>query len=419
MGADNSHPIKAHNLLPLAALEEVPDSAVSAASAKGTDERPFLFTPYNQHPTDGSYRSPWTNFSYSIELSQEGIENVQVHHRTTPADLQSLRELEAAANEMWDAYVQLYYGRDNAIGSVFLLPSKKGEFDGIFGVRKVNSNQDDDDMEDMMDDDLLEDEVGNTWHSIHYVKVDRINNKDQVCTYHVDSSVLCTVQIADQSTISLSNAKQTSKECKLRMSSLAGSHLENIGHILEDVEMDFRSRMERVQMPSAMEVMESIYRAKGKSATAKLIARTADDDDGDVPSMATGMGVGAGMINEIAKRAKEKRGSEIDADVCTGDNNPFMQAMKANMERKANSTPLTTGEEATYSDLKAGLKKAKVPPSGGRGPAPVMMSPFGDVKATLKKTAQIPKAPIDSSSTSKSATPEFMNFRDKLKKTGK
>ena len=370
------------HVIPFSAFDGIPESVVGEDEA----EKPFLETPFNKEQK--AFRSPWTNMWYLIEQTSDG-EDIRVYEKDlSDTAEQEIRDLEGIANEVWEAYTQLYYGKDS-IGSVFLKPRSgdmKGVFEGMFGVMKVT------------------DDHHHRWDSIHYVKVDEPKEADKTCMYHVESSVICSLTPYKKSNISCTMSKETSKELKVRYSSLQGSHLENLGKIIEDVEIEFRSRMERVDMPKAMEVIESIHRKNQGSATAHLFS--------DAPE-ATGMGVGAGMIGEIANKAKAKIGQ--------GGTNPFMEAMKANLERKKEDNKQDSdGVGEKYVDLKKTLKKG-VNPIAGEAMASLKLKEdetghqYTDLKAGLKKSK--PKAPGPPPEAS-SPTPEFMDFRNKLKKAG-
>jgi hypothetical protein len=335
---------RAKQHLPFVAFENVPESEVGEV-----EEKPFLQSHYNEH--EKAYRSPWTNRYYKINVVGDE-EEIDVYEKETPEDEKKVRDVEYAANEVWDAYTNLYYGRE-AVGSTFLRPrGDKGSFEGMFGIHK-HTEQD------------------GSWDSVHLVQVDQPNEKDKTCDYRVESAVMCSVAPYKKTSVSCSFTKETAKTCKVRFSGLTGSHLENLGLIMEQVEIDFRSKMERVDMPKTLEVIESIYRKQQGSATAHLIG------GGEPAMMPTGMGVGAGMIGQIASMAKAKKGA--------GGANPFMDAMQKNLKARE-------------------AKKNKDGDDSGEG--------FLDMKKTLKSGAtNQPKV--------QSASPEFMDFRKNLKKTGK
>jgi hypothetical protein len=366
---------RAKNCLPFKVFDDVPEP-------DGTDdeEKPFLRSTYNA--ADKAYRSPWTNRLYLIKDDQEEVES---YEKEVPEDEVETRAIEKAANEVWDGYTQLYYGRE-AVGSVFLKPrgNKKGSFEGIFGIQKRT-------------------ESNGAWDSVHFVQVEE--PKDKECEYRVDSAVVVSLNPYEETTIGCSLTKETVKTCKIRPSSVVGSHLENLGTIMETVETEFRSKMERVDVPKSMDVMQSIYRKQKAGATAHLIL------GGGEESMATGMGVGAVMIGEIATMAKAKKG--------TGGANPFMDAMQANL--KAKEVTKRDGDESggQYVDLKKTLKK-NPSPLAAEGMVGAKKKEGGDgtfdYKVGLKKTSGA-KKPAEPANTS--PTPEFMNFRNKLKKSGK
>ena len=337
---------RAKQILPFTAFEDVPKS-------EDEEEKPFLQCHYNE--AEGAYRSPWSNRFYKV-IVKGNEEEIDIFEKKVKDEDKDLRMIEYAANEVWDAYTNLYYGI-TAIGSAFLRPTDKGSFEGIFGIRKRTDK-------------------GGSWDSVHLVHVGIPNEKEKTCDYKVESAVVCAVRPHTKTSVSSSFTKETTKTCNIRPSEVTGSHLENLGLIMEQVEIDFRSKMERVDMPKTLEVMESIYRKQRMSATAHLMGG-GDGGTGEEPSMATGMGVGAGMISEIANLAQKRQSNP----------NSFMEEMKKR-EQEAND------------------KLKEDHDSGGAA--------LADLKKTLKKSPEKkipPKAP--------SASPEFMDFRKSLKKTGR
>jgi hypothetical protein len=331
-------------MLPLDAFTTVP-----SAENGETTEKPFLQCTFNAGDK-GGFRSPWTNRYYLTKTTNAGVD-VEIYEKTVSPQEQDVRDIEGAANEVWEAYTHLYYGPE-AVGSVFLKPRDKGPFEGFFGVHKRTTDN-------------------GKWDTVHLVQVDEPNEEEATCCYRVDSAVVMCLSPYENSTVSSSLTKETVKTCKVHFSinGVNGSHLENIGKIIEQVEIDFRSRMERVDIPKSMEVIESIYRKTMVGSTVHLIKERV--------SMASG-NAGAGMIRAIADLAKHKRGR-----------NPFMLAMQKNQkERQAKETRKLSTQDQTTDNLSA-------------------------FKSNLRKTAPKPNLHMDST-----PTPEFMNFRNKLKKTG-
>ncbi|CAJ1950862.1 unnamed protein product [Cylindrotheca closterium] len=309
-------------------------------------EKPFLNCSYNR-AEKGGYRSPWTGRYYLINKTASEID-ISIYEKPVPQQEEDLRHLENIANEVWEAYTHLYYGH-GGIGSVYMKPLDKGGFEGLFGVHKRT-------------------EENGAWDSVHLVKVDEPDMLEGTCTYRVESAVVMSLSPAnDQATISSSLTKDTVKTCNIRHNHMNGSHLENIGTILEDVEIDFRSRMERVDIPKTMDVVESIYRKQMVGSAVHLIKERT--------SMTSISNAGAGMISEIANMANKKRSSAV------------MAAMKRNEKLRENNEKVAVDKD-TRGDI------------------------LNDFKNNLKVAAPVP-TPVQVGGT---PTPEFLNFRDKLKK---
>jgi hypothetical protein len=384
--AKNSFRQKPLQFLPFEAFENVPESG------KGEkEEKPFLFCAYNH--AEKAYRNPYTNRFFFIEKTKDG-EEIDIYEKEIAEDEKEIRGIESAANEVWNSYTELYYGHD-AVGSAFFIPrGTKGSFEGIFGVHKRT------------------DEKG-AWDSVHVIQVEESNEFDKTCNYRVDSAVVMSICPYKQSTISCSLTKETVKTCNVRFSSLTGSHIENLGLIMEAVEIDFRSKLERVLIPKSMEVMESIYRKESGSGTVHLMNGMLGDDH--KPSMATGMGVGAAMIGEIANKANSKKGA--------AGANPFMDAMNANLKARDEKEKKAKDEaHSSYTDTKTTLKKG-VNPMAGEAMAAMKKKQnetngeHTDLRAGLKKKAAAPKPVAPPANASPGA--EFMDFRNKLKKTSR
>ena len=136
---------------------QLPFGINDKAKEEDDDEKSFLLCPYNKIK-EGVYRSPWTNVCWpgkaEVELSTKE---------------QEIRRMEDAANEVWEAYTHLYYGLE-AVGSVYLQKVDKGVYQGMFGIRK--------------------DCPTGSWNSAHLVVVEQPNADQTECTYHVQSTVV-------------------------------------------------------------------------------------------------------------------------------------------------------------------------------------------------------------------------------------
>ena len=311
-----------------------------------------------------------------------GKEEVETYEKQIPDDEVDVRAIEKGANEVWDSYTQLYYGQEG-IGSVYLKPRPSpkygnGSFEGIFGIQKRTSTDEEINNKDGS--------IG-SWDSVHYVSVEEPSKDSNECEYRVESAVLVSLNIStngSKSTIGCALTKDTVKTCKIRAPHMIGSHLENLGTIMESVEMEFRSKMENFYVPKSVEVIQSVYRPQvGKSGTVHLAKNE------EFATMATKMGVGGGasMIGEIADKAQTKKGDEDDENGDNVKSNPVLKAVEKNVkakEEQAKDSNGTNDAGNAYTNLRAGLKS----------PVPNNSKPKVNTEPT----------------------PEFMNFRNKLKK---
>lgn len=200
----------------------------------GKGEKAFLLCPYNK--VKDAYRSPWTNTLWPG--------NVQTQVSQQDEDI---RSLEVAANEVWEAYTRLYYGSEGAVGSVYLQKADKGGvFQGLFGIRKDCST--------------------GSWNCAHLVQVDQPNQTNTECTYHVQSTVVISLQTgaseveSSKVNISASVARKTTETLKVSKLFMDSNHLENIGKIIENVEIDIRSSFERVHIPRTHEMVDAVQK---------------------------------------------------------------------------------------------------------------------------------------------------------------
>ena len=455
--------------LPLSATE---------ASGDTEEDRPYLETPFNRLDGENNYRSPWKAF-----------DNGETE----------ILAMEQTANEVWDAYRQLYYGHD-AVGSVFvrrkgqhaagmMSPSKKktsGALEAFFGIHKK----------------AYGDESGAEmarWDSVHTVTIEVPNIEEGTCEYTIQSAVWCRYSPEDVGDVPLADrpkvvrpksppkkkvatptkmskeghklelkrlevfdraanhwdskkpgihmgrgesaplptpslpkgtpipatvtsaaiyTKETSRVCKLSLNKKqptsipVASHIQNIGSLLEKIETDFRSKLERVDAPKCVEVLEGMYRQslspglklpnRAKSFNPNLLSRRGGH--------ATGMGVGQCMIAEMALKAKAKGLGKEDGS----SKNKAMEAVLEAEKKKLVDNEATTNNNVPDNWSKAGLKKSKISPEKEK--------PTTQPGATgFLKRASLRKAPSirtfssgDSDNASSPSKPEFMNFRSRL-----
>jgi len=214
--------------------------------------------------------------------------------------------------------------------------------------------------------------------------------------------------------------KDTTKVCKLRSGATSkksagipvASHIENIGSLLEKIESDFRSKLERVDAPKCVEVLLGMYRP---SLSPGLKLPSGGGNGSMISKLgghATGMGVGKGLIGEIALKAKSKGLGDSPGS----STNKAMEGILANEKKKLQDLDSKSGGGgAPETWNKGGLKKSCSFGPMGRKPLPRTPGQSGLKRPNLRKAASV--RTLSGPSTTTSPTPEFMNFRNKLKPT--
>lgn len=203
------------------------------------------------HNRDGNcYRSPWSN-TYFPPLD-DGFR---------PSE--KLRKLELYANEVWDVYRELYYGKSGSVSSVYLWEKDNNEdgrnaTDGFAGCLLIKNT--------------LKQEGGSIalgeWNSIHVVDVGAV--KEGKCMYNITTTVLISLEPSGggSSTISGTLSRQNKRECCVSLASrdeinIAGgvntSHIVNIGKMIEEVETNMRSEMDSLYIQKTRNVVDMMW----------------------------------------------------------------------------------------------------------------------------------------------------------------
>ena len=412
----------------------------SNPGGSGPEDQPFLETPFNRVDAK-KYRKPGDASGFSSSSSDKEI-----------------LDLEQTANEVWSAYRELYYGHD-AVGSVYVrrkgadlgTPSKVkksgGALEALFGIQKTCRGEGGAEIA--------------RWDSVHTVTIEVPNFEKGTCEYKIKSAVWCRYKPEDvgdvpraarlevfdtaanqwdsnkkskgskkkgpepstatnsapipaEVTSSAVYTKETTKVCKLRSGGGSskkpagipvGSHIENIGSLLEKIEADFRSKFERVDAPKCVEVLQGMYRPS-LSPGLKLPSGGSRSMISKLGGHATGMGVGKGLIGEIALRAKSKGLGEGPGS----SNNKAMEGILANEKKKLQDLEDAKSGDSPKTWNRGDLKKTGSFGATGKKPAPRT----GFQKPNLRTPSSV--RTFDGPSTA-SPTPEFMNFRNKLKPT--
>lgn len=196
-------------------------------------EKPFILCKQNR--VAEKHRSPWTGVLYPKP------DDVSVSNAPKYEDDELLLHIEGKFNTVWGAYCNLYYGHD-AVGSVFLTETERGELNGFFAVQKKCEQ--------------------GSWNSMHFMTMDTPTGGK--CNYRIISHVLMVlhpeINEREDTSMDISSfmTKDTSRALKIEPAFIMDSHIENIGTIIEQNEIDIRSSLERVDIPNTTEALEAL-----------------------------------------------------------------------------------------------------------------------------------------------------------------
>mmetsp|Transcript_20461 Transcript_20461/g.29960 ORF Transcript_20461/g.29960 Transcript_20461/m.29960 type:complete len:318 (-) Transcript_20461:38-991(-) len=222
----------------------------------------------SDHNRDGdSYRSPWSNAYYPPLL---GVDNDNAFKPS-----RQLRKLEQHINEVFDSYRQSYYGNaSESVSSVYLWNKEDGSIDagfaGCFLIKK-----DIDDRAANNDGSRLQ---CGYWNSIHVVDVNNLSGNK--AKYELHTTVLLSIDIDTTSADAKSNATNkitiggslTKQVEKILPCANEASHIANIGKMIEDAEIDMRSKMDGLYIQKTREVMDAIRCEKVTTSKYGLMA---------------------------------------------------------------------------------------------------------------------------------------------------
>ena len=206
------------------------------ATCKGSG-REFLLSDYNR---DGdSHRCPWTN-KYFPPIADGEDEGFLPSAR--------LRDLEIDANEIFEAYREMYY--EGGVSSVYLwdldddTSSANAGFAGCFLIKK-----------DVEGDKHVK---KGSWNSIHVMEVSATNGGK--ASYKLTTTIMITMETngldAGQTALAGSLTRQSTRTCAVN--DTTSPHLVNIGKMIEDMEIEMRSNMESLYIQKTNEAISNV-----------------------------------------------------------------------------------------------------------------------------------------------------------------
>lgn len=189
-------------------------------------QKEYLLCDYNR---DGdSYRSPWSN-TYFPELGDGAV----------PSD--AIRELEAHANEVFDAYREQYF--EGGVSSVYLWELENVGFAGCFLIKKGS--------EDSKRGEL----VDGFWDSIHVVEV-VLSDDGKEATYKLTSTIM--LSLHSKAGLNLSGSITRQKNLTAPCSE---GHIVNIGTTIEDMENTLRNQLDQVYFSKTRDILSELRTA--------------------------------------------------------------------------------------------------------------------------------------------------------------
>ena len=238
-------------------------------------ERNFLLCEFNNYGS--SHRSPHSNtFVPPLEEEQHLLND-------------KLRTFELHANEVWDAYTQLYYGKE-ALGSVYVKESSTS-FLACFLISKNVEN----------DERLAE----GKWNSAHTVHVGKVSNGS--CNYKIYSQIMITMDPTCDTNLGAQLSRITEQSHRVVPGQQYACHLENMGKMMEDIEIEVRSSLDAVTIPKSRHVVSGLRQKVGGAGVGiPVMARARPKGGAPMPGMMMGGAHAAALNAAVLKRAAKK-----------------------------------------------------------------------------------------------------------------
>ena len=158
------------------------------------------------------------------------------------------------ANEVFDIYRQLYFGKSTSVSSVYLwdkhenIGGTEDETKGFSGAFLIHNKVD----------------SSSYWNSIHVVDVGTIE-RGRMCQYKLTTTILVSFspsELGEKSatrTITGTLIRHNSRQCTISsLDSISNLHIVNIGKFIEDVETEMRKEMDSLYIQKTKNIVETI-----------------------------------------------------------------------------------------------------------------------------------------------------------------
>ena len=187
--------------------------------------------------------------------------------------------MEEQANELFDSYRQLYYGKD-AVSSVYFWNKGGGVNEGFAGCFLIKKDID----EGVKNDPGSRSQCG-YWNSIHVVDVNILSGGK--AKYELSTTVLlsidlvCNAKDASCGTTKVNIGGSLTKQVeKVHPCPSDMSHIANIGVMIENSEIELRSNMDSLYIQKTREVIDGIRCDSGSKKKHGLMATVMGSGNG-------------------------------------------------------------------------------------------------------------------------------------------
>ncbi|XP_028394184.1 F-actin-capping protein subunit beta-like [Dendronephthya gigantea] len=200
------------------------DQPLKVARDKTTG-KDYLLCDYNR---DGdSYRSPWSN-SYDPPLEDGAVPS------------EKLRKLEQEANVAFDQYREMYF--EGGVSSVYLWDLDHG-FAGVILIKKAGDGSK---------------KIKGCWDSIHVIEVQE-KSGGRNAHYKLTSTVMLWLQTNKQGSgiMNLGGSLTRQVETDSPISE-AGSHIVNMGKLIEDMENKMRNTLNEIYFGKTRDIVNAL-----------------------------------------------------------------------------------------------------------------------------------------------------------------
>jgi len=194
-------------------------------------KRDYLLCDYNRDAD--SYRSPWSN-KYDPPLDDGVLPSPQ------------LRKFEVELNDVFDLYRDMYF--EGGVSSAYAWDIDGG-FAAVILIKKTQ------------DQSKKGQPMRGAWDSIHVVEVKEHKDKGK---YKLTSTIMLTIETSNDNTGSVSLAGSLTRQYeKENIVNHENPHINNIGKLVEDAEIQMRESLDSIYFAKTREIKDTLRNPMG------------------------------------------------------------------------------------------------------------------------------------------------------------